>query len=49
MVVTRTELTEVVAQVNAKFEELEKTIKEIKACNCATEKQKAPKTSKKAA
>jgi len=49
MVVTRNELSEIVEQVNAKFEELEKTIKEIKACNCATEKQKTPKASKKAA
>jgi len=49
MVVTRTELLEIVEQVNAKFEELEKTIKEIKACNCATDKQKTVKASKKAA
>ena len=49
MVVTRTELLEIVEQVNAKFEELEKTIKELKACSCSTEKQKTLKTAKKAA
>jgi|TARA_B110000971_G_C19638148_1_gene332193 hypothetical protein len=49
MVVTRNELSEIVEQVNAKFEELEKTIKELKACSCSTEKQKTLKTAKKAA
>ncbi len=49
MVVTRTELLEIVQQVNTKFEELEKTIKEIKTCNCATDKQKTVRASKKAA
>ena len=49
MIVSRTELMEIVNQINVKFQELEKTIKEIKACNCATEKQKTPKASKKAA
>ena len=44
MVVTRTELID---QVNKKFEELEKVIKEVKACNCATDK-KTTKTAKKA-
>lgn len=49
MVVTRTELAEIVDQINIKFEELEKAIKEVKTCNCATDKQKATKASKKAA
>tara|TARA_R100000935_G_C2833255_1_gene166453 strand:+ start:2497 stop:2646 length:150 start_codon:yes stop_codon:yes gene_type:complete len=49
MVVTRTELAEIVSQINTKFEELEQTIKEVKTCNCATDKQKATKASKKAA
>tara|TARA_R110000772_G_scaffold62696_2_gene140843 strand:+ start:451 stop:600 length:150 start_codon:yes stop_codon:yes gene_type:complete len=49
MIVSRTELMEIVNQINVKFQELEKTIKEIKTCNCATDKQKAPKASKKAA
>ena len=47
MVVTRTELMEIVDQVNKKFAELEKVIKEVKACNCATDK-KSTKTAKKA-
>jgi len=46
MVVTRTELSEIVDQINIKFEELEKVIKEIKTCNCATDK-KTTKTAKK--
>tara|TARA_R110000823_G_C15884029_1_gene495361 strand:+ start:286 stop:435 length:150 start_codon:yes stop_codon:yes gene_type:complete len=49
MIVSRTELMEIVNQINVKFQELEKTIKEIKTCNCATDKQKTPKASKKAA
>ena len=49
MVVTRNELTEIVTQVNTKFEEREKTIKELKSCNCSAEKQKTVKTAKKAA
>jgi len=38
---------EIVDQVNKKFAELEKVIKEVKACNCATDK-KSTKTAKKA-
>jgi len=47
MVVTRTELTQIVDQVNKKFDELERAIKEVKVCGCATDK-KSTKTSKKA-
>tara|TARA_R100001443_G_scaffold19430_1_gene31049 strand:+ start:11332 stop:11472 length:141 start_codon:yes stop_codon:yes gene_type:complete len=46
MVVTRTELQEVVEQVNRKFEELENRIKELEA---AEKKKPAKKTTSKAA
>jgi phage shock protein A len=47
MVVTRTELTQIVEQVNKKFEELESKIKELEALNA---KDTAPprKTTKQA-